>query len=74
MPRPTAVGMNGTPMAAARRPSRSMPSSISITSMAASWRALRKYGSSGMKSSETKANTSFFTLPAAQSMPTSAPP
>ena len=43
------------PQAAARRPSSIMPSSISMTSMAPDWRAWRKYGSSGMKSSDTNA-------------------
>ena len=37
-------------------------------------RALRNQRSRGMASSDTNAKTSFFTLPAAQSIPTSAPP
>ncbi len=71
---PRRVGMYGARMPAALSPSRNMPSSISITSIAPPCRAARKYGSRGMKSSETKEKMSFRTLPAAHSMPTSAPP
>ncbi len=74
VPRPIFVGRKGTRIAAARRPSRNMPSSISMISSSPFCRARRKYGSSGMKSSDTKANTTLRTLPAAHSMPTSAPP
>ena len=42
--------------------------------MAPDCRAARKCGSSGIESSDTKAYTSRFTLPAAHSSPTSGPP
>ena len=70
------VGRNGTRHAAAWSPRRNMPSSSSVhCDRHRLWRALRKCGSRrGSMSSETNANVSRLTLPAAQSMPTSGPP
>ena len=51
-----------------------MPSSYSVTSMAAACLAAWKCGSSGIESSDTNPNTSRRIFPAAQSNPTSGPP
>src|SRR5882672_10357383 len=51
-----------------------MPSSSSIASIVPPCRAALKCGSSAMVSRETKAYTTFLTLPAAQRRPTSGPP
>jgi len=73
-PNPARHGRNETRHAAARRPSCSIPSSSSIASIVACWRATRKCGSSGIESSDTKPYTTRRTLPAAHSIPTSGPP
>ena len=53
-PSPTRVGRNGTRHAAACSPSRNSPSSYGSSSTAPDWRAARKWGSSGIESSDTK--------------------
>src|ERR1017187_3567410 len=50
-----------------------MPSSISEASMAPACRAARKYGSSGIVSSDANPKTARRTLPAAHSIPRSGP-